>query len=196
MGEIGFATLVSAAPGGLLVSHIPLLVESGAGPYGTLIGHFARPNPHWQEGAGQAVVAIFLGSNGYITPNWYETKRATGKVVPTWNYIAVHAHGSLRTFHDPQRLHSVVSALTERHEERSQQAWHVADAPAEYIASMLAGIVGIEIPIERIEGKFKLSQNRPSADISGAIEGLGELGDDASLALARAMAEARPATTR
>lgn len=192
MNDIGFATLVSAPASGILVSHIPLLTIPQPGPpNGTLIGHVARANPHWEAASGEPVVAIFMGPNGYISPNWYETKRQTGKAVPTWNYIAIHAHGTLRSFDDPTRLLDIVTRLTDRYEARSPQPWHVSDAPADYIDSMLKAIIGVEITIERIEGKYKLNQNRPEYDHTGALEGLHARGDEASAALARAMADAK-----
>jgi transcriptional regulator len=186
----GFATLVSMTPDGLLGTHLPLLLDPDAGPYGTLIGHIARANPHGRL-ADPAVqtMAIFQGPDGYITPSWYEAKAETGKVVPTWNYVAIHAYGPLEMFDDPARLLDVVTRLTDRHEGARAKPWAVSDAPADFIDGMLKGIVGIALPIVRLEGKAKLSQNRPAPDQARVIAGLREDGRDA---LAEAMAAVRP----
>lgn len=181
----GFATMVSLTPDGLLGTHLPMLLDPEAGPYGTLIGHIARANPHARlaDPSVQTMV-IFRGPDGYITPSWYEAKAETGKVVPTWNYVAIHAYGPLEVFDDPARLLDVVTRLTDRHEGERAKPWAVSDAPADFIDGMLKGIVGIALPIVRLEGKAKLSQNRPAADQERVIAGLRE---DGSHALAEAM---------
>ena len=186
----GFATLVSMTPDGLLGTHLPLLLDPDAGPYGTLIGHIARANPHGRL-ADPAVqtMAIFQGPDGYITPSWYEAKAETGKVVPTWNYVAIHAYGPLEMFDDPARLLDVVTRLTDRHEGERAKPWAVSDAPADFIDGMLKGIVGIALPIGRLEGKAKLSQKRPAPDQARVLAGLRDEGRDA---LAEAMAAVRP----
>ncbi len=169
----GLATLVTLTDDGLIASHVPLLLDTEPAPYGTLIGHIARPNPQAARGvAGVQALAIFQGPDAYITPNWYATKREGGKVVPTWNYVAVHAYGPIRFFDDPARLLEIVTRLTERHESPRAEPWAVADAPADFLAGMLRGIIGFEIPIARLEGKWKMSQNRPPADRAGVITGL------------------------
>lgn len=182
--EAGLATLVSLGADGLVASHIPLLLDPGAGPRGTLYGHLARANP---QAAGGAVdtpaLAIFLGPDAYITPAWYETKRQTGKVVPTWNYVAIHAYGSLEFFDDSDRLLALVTRLTVRHETGRAEPWAVGDAPADFIRAQLEGIIGFALPIARIEGKWKMSQNRPAADRAGVAEGLRRDGKDAAAAL-------------
>jgi transcriptional regulator len=190
--RIQVATLVTCGPEGPYVSHLPMMLERNSGPFGTLVGHLARANPHWSVGAGQPAVAIFFGPNGYISPNWYPTKHETQKVVPTWDYIAVHARGTLQTFDQPERLHALVTALTNLHESRSAHPWHVDDAPEAFVASQLRAIVGLELPIETLLGKWKLSQNRPAADIDGVIAGLQAIGDEGSLELAHAVEDARP----
>jgi len=190
--RIQVASLVTDGPDGPLVSHIPMMIERNDGPFGKLVGHVARANPHWKEGAGHQAVAIFFGPNGYVSPNWYPTKRETQKVVPTWDYIAVHARGTLETFDDPERLRALVTKLTNLHEARSERPWHVDDAPEEFVASQLRAIVGIELPIEKLVGKWKLSQNRPEDDIDGVIAGLRALGDEGSLELAQQVQDARP----
>ena len=166
------ATLVTTQGGELTVDHVPLLYEPGEGEYGTLRGHVARANPLWQQAAGSAVMAVFHGVQAYITPSWYPSKAATHKVVPTWNYAVVHAHGPLRAVEDAAWLHALVSRLTQQHEGRRAAPWAVSDAPEDYIAQMLNAIVGIEIVVTKLEGKFKLSQNRPEADRAGTAEGL------------------------
>jgi len=191
--HIQVATLVTSGPEGPFVSHLPMMLERNSGPFGTLIGHLARANPHWSLGAGQAAVAIFFGPNGYVSPNWYPTKHETQKVVPTWDYIAVHARGTLRTFDEPERLHALVTALTDLHEGRFAQPWRVDDAPEPYVASQLRAIVGLELPIDALFGKWKLSQNRRADDIDGVIAGLRAIGDEGSLELAHAVEDARPA---
>lgn len=185
----GFATMVSLTPDGLLGTHLPMLLDAEAGPYGTLIGHIARANPHARlaDPSVQTMV-IFRGPDGYITPSWYEAKAETGKVVPTWNYVAIHAYGPLEVFDDPARLLDVVTRLTDRHEGERAKPWAVSDAPADFIDGMLKGIVGIALPIVRLEGKAKLSQNRPAADQARVIAGLRE---DGSQALADAMVAKR-----
>ena len=167
------ATLVTLHPSGMIASHVPMLLEKTPGPYGTLLGHIARPNPQGKQTLpGVDALAIFLPVEGYITPSWYETKRQTGKVVPTWNYVAIHAYGSITFFNDSARLRDVVTRLTNRQEGARAVPWAVTDAPEDFIAGMLKGIVGFSIALTRIEGKWKMSQNRPPADVDGVIAGL------------------------
>ena len=143
------------------------------GPNGTLYGHLARANPQWQElEAGAEALVIFAGADAYVSPSYYPSKADHGKVVPTWNYVAVHAYGNAEVFSDAHRLRNVVSALTDRHERDRTQPWKVDDAPAHYIDGMLKAIVGFALPIQRLEGKRKLNQNRSTADIAGVREGL------------------------
>jgi transcriptional regulator len=165
------ATLVTTTADGLIASHVPMLLDADPAPYGTLIGHLARPNPQGRGATGEAL-AIFMGPDAYITPSWYATKRATGKVVPTWNYVAIHAHGPIEFFNDRERLRDVVTRLTERHEGARDAPWAVTDAPADFIDGMLNGIVGFALPIHRLEGKWKMSQNRPAEDRTGVVAGL------------------------
>jgi transcriptional regulator len=167
----GLATLVTLTPDGLIASHVPLLLDPEPAPYGTLTGHLARPNAQARGATGDAL-AIFLGPDAYITPSWYETKRETGKVVPTWNYVAIHAAGPITFFDDPDRLLDVVTRLTERHEDTRAMPWAVSDAPPDFVQGMLRGIVGFSIRITRLEGKWKMSQNRPATDRAGVIAGL------------------------
>jgi transcriptional regulator len=179
------ATLVTLSPAGLCADHIPMEIEPGPGPYGTLQGHVSRSNPVWQTARRDVeTLAIFQGVQGYVTPAWYPSKQDGGKVVPTWNYAVVHAYGPLRVIEDPVWLRRLVTRLTERHESGRREPWRVTDAPEDYLERQLKGIVGLEIPVTRLEGKWKMSQNRALPDRAGVIAGLREQGDPASLALA------------
>jgi transcriptional regulator len=188
-----FGTLITVADGRPLASHVPMLLHRDRGPSGTLACHLSRANPQWAAiGADSEALAIFMGPDAYISPNWYESKREHGKVVPTWNYVTVHATGSVRLIEDPHDLRAHVAALTRRHEANRPEPWAMEDAPESYIAGQLRGIVGIEICISRLEGKCKLGQNRPAADIEGAIAGLEASdapGDSATAAAMRAAIE-------
>ncbi len=168
------STLVTATPEGILATPLPFILDESEGEFGVLYGHLAKANPQWKLPAtGQALV-IFTGADAYITPSWYASKREHGKVVPTWNYEAVHAYGPPEFFEDPARLHDAVTRLTNLHEGPREDRWAVTDAPDQFIQSQLKGIVGVRLPIERIEGKRKMSQNRPEADREGVVQGLGE----------------------
>jgi transcriptional regulator len=171
----GLATLVTVTPDGLIASHVPMLLDPDPAPYGTLLGHVARPNPQ-AKGAipGTDALAIFLGPDAYITPSWYETKRQTAKVVPTWNYVAIHAYGTIEFFNDRDRLLDIVTRLTNRQESPRAEPWAVTDAPPDFIDVMLRGIVGFALPLTRLEGKWKMSQNRPAEDRAGVVQGLTE----------------------
>lgn len=166
------ANLVTATSEGPQVTPLPLLLDPDEGEHGTLYGHLARGNPQWRVPALGEAVAVFMGPDAYITPSWYETKRDTGKVVPTWNYVTVHAHGPAEFFDDAERLLAAVTRLTRRHEGERASPWEVSDAPADYIAAQLRGIVGLRMPITRLEGKKKMSQNRSEADRRGVAAGL------------------------
>jgi transcriptional regulator len=180
----GLATLVTLSGEGLIASHVPLLLDPQPAPYGTLIGHLARPNPQARGAIGEAL-AIFLGPESYVTPSWYATKRETGKVVPTWNYVAVHAYGPLQFIDDPEEVREIVKQLTERHEAGRTAPWAVSDAPEDFIAGMLQAIIGFRLTINRLDGKWKMSQNRPAADRSGTADGLAAEGKSAVAALVR-----------
>ncbi|WLG50867.1 FMN-binding negative transcriptional regulator [Pseudomonas sp. FP1742] len=182
------AMVVTHGEQGLQASHLPLLFNPEQGPNGTLYGHFARGNPQWKElQNGAEALVIFAGADAYVSPGFYPSKAEHGKVVPTWNYVAVHAYGTADVFTDADRLLNLVSALTDRHEARREQPWKVADAPADYIDGMLKAIVGFALPIQRLEGKRKLSQNRSTADIAGVREGLAASTDVHDQALAHLM---------
>ena len=159
MRQIGFATLVTHdAQGGLEANHMPMLLESNV-----LRGHVARANPVWKAGEGEAL-AIFLGPHAYVSPNWYPSKAATGKAVPTWNYITVHVKGSIRWIQDASWLRAHVTRLSETHEGQRPDPWTISDAPESYVETMLKGIVGFELAITQLDGKYKLTQNRGAAD--------------------------------
>lgn len=169
----GLAIVTSSGAQGLQASHLPLLLEPGEGEFGTLCGHFARANPHWRDlAAGAEALVVFSGPDAYVHPGWYPAKAEHGKVVPTWNYIAVHAWGRAEVFDEPERLLQLVSRLSDRHEQGRPQPWAVSDAPRDYIDAMLRAIVGFALPIRRLEGKWKLSQNRSSNDQAGVRTGL------------------------
>ncbi len=159
----GPAHLVSSGEDGLDASVVPMLLDRRCGPLGTLCRHVARANPQWKSlEAAPATLAIIPGADAYISPSWYPTKAQAGKVVPTWNYTVVHVHGEAMVHHDVDWLASLVRHLTDRHEAHRPEPWSVDDAPTEFFETMLRGIVGIELRITRLEGKRKLSQNRPA----------------------------------
>jgi transcriptional regulator len=171
--EHPLGALVTLTPNGLDANHIPFLLDGNPAPFGTLRAHIARANPLWRDHVPQVeALVIFRGPDTYISPAWYPTKRDTAKVVPTWNYAVVHAHGSLRVIDDHAWLRGLVEALTNRHEATRREPWAVADAPAEFIEKQIGAIIGLEIPITRLYGKWKVSQNRPTQDRDGVVEGL------------------------
>ena len=184
------ATLVVAAKQGLDAHHLPLHLDPARGGFGVLQGHIARANPLREEaGKGIDAVAIFQGPEAYITPSWYATKRETGKVVPTWNYVTVHAHGRLRTIDDRQWLRAHLEQLVADHESREAVPWKMSDAPADYIETMLKGIVGFELEIVRLEGKWKASQNHPAVNRAGVIDGLRQRATSGAAAMAEIVHE-------
>lgn len=166
-------TWITQGGGELTVNHLPFLLRAGASTCGTLVGHVARTNPVWQalDGATRSI-AVFQGANSYITPSWYPSKHATGKAVPTWNYAVVHAHGKPRAIEEPAWLLAHLEELTSAHEAQQALPWKLSDAPPGYVERLIENIVGIEMPLERIEGKWKVSQNRTPADRFGVIAGL------------------------
>jgi len=179
-----FSSLITLGGAGLVASHIPLVLEDRPGSLGLLKGHLSRANPQWRDFSPDVpALAIFAGPQHYITPSWYAEKQSSGKVVPTWNYVAVHAYGHLRLVEDTGWLLDHLRTLTGIHESPFAEPWKITDAPADYIQSMSKGIVGIELSIERLEGKWKLSQNRNEIDRRGVIEGLDQVGTEASEAM-------------
>jgi len=186
------ATLVTLDRDGLNANHIPIELDPEPSPLGTLRGHVSRANPLWRDfSADVGTLVIFQGPETYITPSWYQTKQESGKVVPTWNYAVVHAYGPLRIVEDPVWLRALVERLTDRHEAQRAEPWEVADAPDDYIKGQLQGIVGIEIPIERLIGKWKVSQNRPEVDRKGVSTGLHELSKSDAACMADLVDRAR-----
>lgn len=181
----GLAHLVTATQQGPVISPLPLLIDESEGEHGTLYGHIAKANTHWQQEALGDSIAIFMGPDAYVTPSWYQTKKDTGKVVPTWNYVTVHAHGPAEFFTDTGRLLETVTRLTRHHEVNRSTPWEVGDAPADYISAQLRGIVGLRMPITRFEGKTKMSQNRSAADREGVAAGLESDANPAQQAAAR-----------
>ncbi len=168
------AVLVTFGDGRMHVSHIPLLFDSADGPHGTLIGHFAAANPQSQHyDASVEAIAIFNGPDAYVSPNWYQTKRETAKVVPTWNYVAVYAFGQMEFIDDAPGKRAVVARLTAHHEAKQPKAWAVDDAPEDFVQSQLRAIRPFAFRIARLEGKWKLSQNRSEQDRDGVIAALG-----------------------
>jgi transcriptional regulator len=185
------ATLVTLEDGGLVANHIPLELDPAIGPHGALRGHVARGNSLWKAHRAELdALAIFQGPHGYITPSYYATTAATGEVVPTWNYVTVHAYGPLQVKDDPVWLRRFVEQLTERHEATTgEPPWRIGDAPERFVERVIKAIVGIEIPIARIEGKWKVSQNRTAEDRAGVVAGLRRTSDPVLHAVADLVSE-------
>ncbi|MBI1891132.1 MAG: FMN-binding negative transcriptional regulator [Burkholderiales bacterium] len=177
--------LVTLSESGLVANHIPFVLDISSSELGVLKGHVARANPLWKEfSASTESLVVFQGPEGYVSPTWYPTKHQTGKAVPTWNYAVVHAYGLPRAIEDAEWLLSLVSELSDIHEASQQLPWKVSDAPKDFTERLLEMIVGIEIPISRIEGKWKVSQNRPKADRLGVAAGLEAQENDAAREMA------------
>ena len=175
-------SLVTATESGLDANHIPFLFTD-TGSAGTLHGHVARVNPLWREGVRDAAaLVIFQGPNSFISPSWYPSKRENARVVPTWNYAVVHVHGVLRFVDDPAWVRSHVDALTREHERKRDPPWAVTDAPADFVEKMVAAVVGIEISIMELVGKWKVSQNRSISDRVGVVEALERTPSEAAIA--------------
>lgn len=182
--------LVVLASNGLDANHIPFEVDPEPAPWGTLRGHVARANPVWRDFSPEVdALAIFQGAHSYVSPAWYASKKEHGKVVPTWNYAVVHAYGPLRVIDDRAWLRQFVERLTQRHEAPRTDPWKVSDAPSDFVDTMVAAIVGVEIPIARLTGKWKVSQNRPEKDRIGVTAGLAQHPNDLSTAMAQLVAE-------
>jgi transcriptional regulator len=180
---------VTTGDAGLVANHIPFLIDAARGEFGTLVGHVAKANPVWRAlPAENESMVIFQGPDAYVSPSWYPSKKEHGKVVPTWNYAVVHAFGSPQAIHDHTWLLDLVERLTTKHESGRPASWKVTDAPADYISKRLDVIVGIEIPIRRIEGKWKASQNQPLPDKMGIVAGLNAEARPASAEMARLVA--------
>jgi transcriptional regulator len=182
----GAADLITAGPNGLDATMLPFFHDRD---HGTLLGHFARNNDHWKRADGRQGLVIVRGPDSYISPTWYASKAEHGRVVPTWNYVTAHVHGPVTIHDDVDWLESLVRRLTDAHETGRPAPWSVDDAPEKFFQGMLRAIVGVEVRIERIDAKFKLSQNRPDADIDGVVAGLHSVGDAVG---AEAVATHRP----
>jgi transcriptional regulator len=184
------ATIVTLGSAELNANHIPFELSAEPAPLGTLRGHVARANPLWRDFSKNIdALIIFHGPQAYVSPSWYPTKQATGEVVPTYNYIVVHAYGRLQIIDDPRWLRGLVSRLTKCFEAARAEPWHVTDAPDGFIENQLRAIVGLEIVISKLLGKWKASQNRPVADREGVVKGLSESNDADSLAMAQLVRE-------
>ena len=187
-----FGTLVTLGGGGIEANHFPFVLDRTAGEFGTLRTHVARANPVWRGlDAGAEALAIFQGANAYVSPSWYPSKHVHGKAVPTWNYVAVHAYGTMRAVDNPAWLRSFLAQLTEQHEAGRWHPWRIDDAPADFIDQLLTAIVGIEIPLSRLAGKWKVSQNRSESDRQGVAAGLRSVGGEQALAMADAVSRQR-----
>jgi transcriptional regulator len=185
-----FGALVTVGKDGLQASHIPFVLDATASPLGTLRGHLSRANDQWKLlDPDQDALVMFQGPQAYVTPAWYPLKQETGKVVPTWNYVIVQAYGRPRIVQDGSWLAKNVADLTGQHERNRPQPWAVSDAPDDFIAGLLKGIVGVEIEITRIEGKWKASQNRPDADRAGVVGGLAREPEEQARVMSQIVAE-------
>jgi transcriptional regulator len=190
MQREAFAMLITLTSQGLLASHIPMVLEKEGSSFGLLRGHVARANPQWSDhDASVEALAVFSGPHHYITPNWYPSKHEDGKDVPTWNYVTVHAYGPLRVIRDEEWLMQHLRELTDQSEAGAPAPWKLSDAPEAYIRSLLTGIVGLELPISRLEGKWKVSQNRTGEDRAGVVAGLTALDTPASCAMRQLVIE-------
>jgi transcriptional regulator len=188
-----FGLLVSNGAQGLEANSIPFLLDAAASKFGTLQAHMARANGQWRAlSQGADALVVFQGADHYITPSWYATKRETGKVVPTWNYVMVQARGRARTIEDSAWLRKQIEALTLAHESLRPEPWAVSDAPGDFVDAQIKAIVGVEIEITAIAGKWKVSQNRPAADRAGVMAGLEAMGDEGSLEMMAIVREAAP----
>lgn len=182
------AVLVTQGESGLQASHLPLLLDRSQGSNGTLYGHFARANRQWQDLAnGAEALVVFAGADAYVSAGYYPSKADDPRTVPTWNYVAVHAWGKAEVYHDAERLLEIVRRLSDRHEQGQANPWSVDEAPADYMAGMLKAIVGFALPIERLQGTRKLSQNRSAIDIEGVRARLGDSPDPLDNQLAALM---------
>lgn len=177
LAGLGAADLITVTDEGLLATFLPLLYDPDLGEHGALIGHLARNNDQWQRTPIGEALVIAHGVDGYVSPSYYASKVEHGRVVPTWNYVTAHVYGELIVHDDPEWVEGLVRRLTDQHEADREHPWSVDDAPEAYLAGKLRAIVGVELRISRIEAKAKLSQNRPSADIDGVVEGLARSGE-------------------
>lgn len=189
MSACPLATVVTVGADGMVANHLPLPHVPERDGHGVLRGHVARANPVWRQvAAGAEVLAVFQGPGHYISPQWYPSKQAHGRAVPTWNYAVVHARGTIGWQHDAAWLRALVDALTDTHEARLPGRWKVSDAPDDYVHRLIGAIVGLEISITALTGKWKVSQNRPAADRQGVLNGLAQAPGDPARAMAALVA--------
>lgn len=190
--EFPFASWACNIEGEIEINHLPLYLRRDQGSKGTLVGHVARPNPIWKHCDGtSSSTFIFHGEQAYISPSWYPSKQNDPKVVPTWNYVVVHAKGKARAIEDTSWLLQHLQELTNKHEQPFDQPWKVSDAPEDFIEKLSKAIVGIEIPVDKLEGKWKLGQNRSEVDQQGLMSGLRSLNSDSATALAERLSNAK-----
>lgn len=191
MRENSFCALVTQSSAGMVATHIPMMIADDGSELGVLRGHISRANTQWMHiDTSVDALAIFSGPEHYISPSWYVSKKEHGKVVPTWNYVAVHAYGPLRVIQDPEWMLAHLVALTDKNEAALPVPWSVSDVPKDFIETMMKGIVGFEMPIRKLEGKWKMSQNRNEADVASVLHGLEEVGTPESLTM-RSLVETR-----
>ncbi|MNC12958.1 Protease synthase and sporulation protein PAI 2 [compost metagenome] len=196
MASYPLGAWVCAGTGGLVANHVPFYLDRNKGPFGTLIGHVSRANEIWRKlSADTPSVVMFQGPQAYISPGWYPGKVAHGKVVPTWNYAVAHAHGVARPIEDRDWILDMLNRLTSVHEAGRPVPWQVGDAPADYLDKLLRAIVGIEIPIDRLEGKLKASQDEDLQDRLGTVSGLQQVPDDEAKSMAALVRKAIDAET-
>lgn len=187
--ELYFGLLVTHGADGFATSYLPWELDPGRGPCGTLVGHLARYNPQWKvPGSGAPALAVFQGPHAYVSPSWYPGKRDDPRQVPTWDYLAVEARGTLKVFDDQARLHALLTRLVDRNEAGREHRWFVTDAPDDYVREQMRYIVGIELEIDSLIGRYKLSQNRDAADQEGARAGLAAAPTERERELAKAIA--------
>jgi transcriptional regulator len=193
MRDNPLAQMISAGASGLLANPVPFIFHPEEGAHGVLRAHLARPNPQWRDFIEPCeVLVVFQGGQSYVTPSWYASKKEHGKVVPTWNYVTVQVRGQARAIQDGNWLVKHVSELSDQQEQPLAMPWAVSDAPESFITALVRGIVGIEIVVSEIIGKFKMSQNRPEADRHGVVEGLNAQGRDDIAAMVHELAKGRP----
>ncbi|HRF45713.1 MAG TPA: FMN-binding negative transcriptional regulator [Candidatus Competibacteraceae bacterium] len=182
--QFPLATIIRNTADGLTADHVPLLYAAVPGCFGKLAGHVAKNNPLWQIPPDQELLVVFQGPSTYISPNWYATKHNAGKVVPTWNYAVVHAYCSLQAIREPEQIQQIITGLTDQHESSQAHPWRVADAPSDFTGKLLGNIVGIHLHINRLQGKWKVSQNQPKQNQQSIAHGLLSEGSDAQTQMA------------
>jgi transcriptional regulator len=170
--QFPLATIICNSPSGMVADHIPLMFEALPNSSGKLVGHIAKSNSLWKIPSNQEILVVFQGPSTYISPNWYATKQEAGKVVPTWNYAVVHVYCTLEAIHDPAKVMEIITALTDQQEATQPHPWSVTDAPSEFIERLVSNIVGVELKIKSMQGKWKVSQNQPVTNQKSLIHGL------------------------